>query len=610
MPLGKSPVLQNELMAEGDNQKHLLFNDSLVALEDAANRAVEIDLSIDDAAITEMQLLRHVYIICTGNAVPREIVIPISVGSPVVTTNRLFAVRNTGTDTLTVTHNNGGDAIVIPAGESSLVYADGIDIVSLAGAAAAETASTIKTKYESNADTNAFTDALLTKLSNIEASATADQTDTEIEAAYNNQVGQVSGPEKTAGTETEIRRFSPKDVADIAVTHGGGSAVSDEGTETLASPTDINFAGAGVTVADDGDGTVTVTIPGASSSYKGTYVDATALDTAHPAPAVGSYAYVDAGVGNDAELYIWDDDDSAWVLSGGTVSGGASVSDEGTQTLAAPTDINFAGAGVSVADDADGTVTVTIPGTTVAVSDEGTETLASPTDINFAGAGVSVADDGDGTVTVTVPGASSSYKGTYVDATALDTAHPSPAAGSYAYVDAGVGNDVELYIWDNDDSAWVLSGGTGASAIAVSDEGVQTLAAPTDINFAGAGVSVADDTDGTVTVTIPGATVPPMTQSEITSAHTVTDGDLAGNVHRRITIASASDVTVPTGLTGTEPATFTQSGSGQLTFAPAVGVTINSADGNLKTRVQFSSATLIPVAGATDTFDLVGDLAA
>ena len=47
-------------------------------------------------------------------------------------------------------------------------------------------------------------------------------TDAEIETAYNNQVDQVSSGEKTAGTETAIRRFSPKDVADMAGTHGGG----------------------------------------------------------------------------------------------------------------------------------------------------------------------------------------------------------------------------------------------------------------------------------------------------------------------------------------------------------------------------------------------------
>ena len=42
----------------------------------------------------------------------------------------------------------------------------------------------IKTSYESNADTNAFTDAEQTKLAGVETGATADQTGAEIKAAY------------------------------------------------------------------------------------------------------------------------------------------------------------------------------------------------------------------------------------------------------------------------------------------------------------------------------------------------------------------------------------------------------------------------------------------
>ena len=52
------------------------------------------------------------------------------------------------------------------------------------GATADQTASEIKTAYESNADTNAFTDALQTKLNGIETNATADQTASEIKTAY------------------------------------------------------------------------------------------------------------------------------------------------------------------------------------------------------------------------------------------------------------------------------------------------------------------------------------------------------------------------------------------------------------------------------------------
>ena len=64
-------------------------------------------------------------------------------------------------------------------------------------------------------------------LINVEDGATADQTDAEIETAYNNQVIQVTSGEKTAGTETAVRRFSPKDVADMAATHGGGGGGGD-----------------------------------------------------------------------------------------------------------------------------------------------------------------------------------------------------------------------------------------------------------------------------------------------------------------------------------------------------------------------------------------------
>jgi hypothetical protein len=51
-----------------------------------------------------------------------------------------------------------------------------------------------------------------TKLDGIESAATADQTDAEIETAYNNQVAAASQAEAEAGTETAIRRFSPQRV--------------------------------------------------------------------------------------------------------------------------------------------------------------------------------------------------------------------------------------------------------------------------------------------------------------------------------------------------------------------------------------------------------------
>lgn len=51
---------------------------------------------------------------------------------------------------------------------------------------------------------------------------------------------------------------------------------------------------------------------------------------------------------------------------------------------------------------------------------------------------------------------SSKFLGTYTNLSALQTAHPSPTEGSYAHVDAGVGNEVQVYIWDNDNLEYFL----------------------------------------------------------------------------------------------------------------------------------------------------------
>lgn len=123
---------------------------------------------------------------------------------------------------------------------------DGIET----GAKDDQTGAEIKALYEAEADTNAFTDADHSKLDGIEASATADQSDSEIETAYNNQVAQVSSGEKTAGTATGIRRFSPKDIADMAGDHGGGGG-APEGTAVLST----GELGGSKFLREDGDGT-------------------------------------------------------------------------------------------------------------------------------------------------------------------------------------------------------------------------------------------------------------------------------------------------------------------------------------------------------------------
>ena len=77
----------------------------------------------------------------------------------------------------------------------------------------AKTDAQIKTAYENNADTNEFDDAEQTKLAGIETAATADQTDAEVETAYNAQVGIVSQGDAEAGTATVAERWTPQRVA-------------------------------------------------------------------------------------------------------------------------------------------------------------------------------------------------------------------------------------------------------------------------------------------------------------------------------------------------------------------------------------------------------------
>lgn len=72
----------------------------------------------------------------------------------------------------------------------------------------------------------------------------------------------------------------------------------------------------------------------------------------------------------------------------------------------------------------------------------------------------------------------------------------------------------------------------------------------------------------------------------------------------------AITLTVPTNAAVAFPIgtqiTFVQLGAGQVTFAGAGPPTISSADGDLKLRVQYSSATLIKI--DTDIWILIGDI--
>ena len=90
-----------------------------------------------------------------------------------------------------------------------------------------QTDAQIKTSYEANADTNAFTDALLTKLNGIETGATADQTGAEIKTAYEGEA------DTNAFTDTLLTKLNGiADGAEVNLDPGGTYA----GTGTAQDP--------------------------------------------------------------------------------------------------------------------------------------------------------------------------------------------------------------------------------------------------------------------------------------------------------------------------------------------------------------------------------------
>ena len=147
---------------------------------------------------------------------------------------------------------------------------DGIET----GAKDDQTASEIKTLYESNADTRAFTDADHTKLDGIETAATADQTAAEIKTAYE------SNADTNAFTDADHTKLDGVATGAIA-----GITVQKDGTTegTAGTVTTINFSGAGSTVTRNGNN-IEVAIPGGGGG--GGTARASAMRTATPASAV------------------------------------------------------------------------------------------------------------------------------------------------------------------------------------------------------------------------------------------------------------------------------------------------------------------------------------
>lgn len=99
------------------------------------------------------------------------------------------------------------------------------------------------------------------KLNGIESGATADQSDAEIETAYNNQVSVVSQAEAEAGTATTVRRWTAQRVGQAIAALGGAV------TEAVASNSSSGTHSAGIVTES-----TTVTISNADDTSTGAEV--------------------------------------------------------------------------------------------------------------------------------------------------------------------------------------------------------------------------------------------------------------------------------------------------------------------------------------------------
>lgn len=153
-------------------------------------------------------------------------------GTATFGTANITNLTSTTTTSLTgVTLN--GNVTVTGTVDGRDIAADGTKLDGIeAGATGDQTALEIKTAYESNANTNAFTDSEQSKLAGIEAGATADQSASEIKTLYesNSNTNAYTDAEKTklAGIEAGA------DVTDTANVTAAGALMDSELTNITA----------------------------------------------------------------------------------------------------------------------------------------------------------------------------------------------------------------------------------------------------------------------------------------------------------------------------------------------------------------------------------------
>lgn len=173
------------------------------------------------------------------------------------------------------------------------------------------------------------------------------------------------------------------------------------------------------------------------------------------------------------------------------------------------------------------------------------------------------------------------FKGMHTSELALNTAHPTADAGSYALVDVGEGVDA-LFYWFDVDDGWVTNGQT--VSLASTDALVE---GSTNLYYTNARVLTALLADKT-----------PINVTKTASA--VFDvADNTGKTIIRMAVATANTYQITTSLT--KPITVRQADVGLTTLVEGSGVTLN---GNLVFSGINDAKTIVPV--SSGIYDVYG----
>jgi hypothetical protein len=184
------------------------------------------------------------------------------------------------------------------------------------------------------------------------------------------------------------------------------------------------------------------------------------------------------------------------------------------------------------------------------------------------------------------------WKGVLSSEFALNNEHPTAAAGSYALVDAGVGEDAIFYWFDLDDG-WITNG--DSVSLSSTDALVE---GSTNLYFTSTrAISAVTETINTAVLASLDPTINTQTVTSYTLGTVTTDND--GKTILRMNNGSANTVTIPS--TQTKPISIRQVGAGTTTLAAGSGVTLN---GTLAFSAQHQTKTIYCV--SSGIYDVVG----